>query len=304
VFISKKQSYLLLTLLLITRWTIAQSPAVAGFNFGFLPPSKPQDIATAAEFSFQEYSAFIKIPCKFRNSKTVVNNALDYSFLNSSVYGLATHHSEAYSVEFHRWRYNLQLLHVFEKKWRLVVSLRPTLSSDFKSQLSGDDFMLQGFALSSKKVNEVFSVGGGLAYNTRFGKPSLLPTMLVSLKRGRHQISLLLPMQSSYQFTIGQKNKLMIGLKHTFNGGQFNITASSPKNRDNSEADKVSYSRMNLGATLNYNLTKLMEFEIFGGVSLRRKYTFLDTYEKLYEFNLKNTPFVQASINLVPARRR
>ena len=194
--------------------------------------------------------------------------------------------------------------HQLNNSWRLLINLRPTLASDFEHSLSADDFVLQGIGFALKKVNEHFSIGGGIAYTMRFGKPFAVPVLPLNYKKGKHNISALLPIKLTYKYSLDNKEKLSVGFKHKVNGAQFNITAPNIEIYDVPEIDKISYTRANIGATINYNITKFVQLELYGGASVRRQYNLLDKSNKTHEFNFKEAPFVQFGITLVPPKKK
>ena len=155
-----------------------------------------------------------------------------------------------------------------------------------------------------KQVNEEFSIGGGLAYTMRFGKPFAVPVLPLNYKKGKHSISALLPIKSTYNYNLGKKEKVSIGVKHLVNGAQFNITAPNTANYDIPEVDKISYTRTNIGAVLNYDITKFLHFQVYGGASIRRQYELIDVSQKTHKFDLTESPFIQFGISVLPPKKK
>ena len=57
-------------ILLLTGNGLSQKPQLAGASYIFYPNSGLKDDTRNAEFTFQEFGGFIKIPYKFKNGKT------------------------------------------------------------------------------------------------------------------------------------------------------------------------------------------------------------------------------------------
>lgn len=86
-------------------------------------------------------------------------------------------------------------------------------------------------------------------------------------------------------------------------GAQFNITTPNVEKKDVPEIDKIRYTRANIGAAIDYNLTKFLRFEVCGGASVRRQYYLMDKSNNTHEFNLKETPFIQFGVTIVPPKK-
>lgn len=282
----------------------AQDIEIAGISSVFYPNTGLKGSDNSAEVSFQEYGAFINIPYKFKNKKTVLVNGLGYGWIESSSSGLSFLETGKNKEQLQAIYYQLMFAHQLNNSWRLLINLRPTLASDFEHSLSADDFVLQGIGFALKKVNEHFSIGGGIAYTMRFGKPFAVPVLPLNYKKGKHNISALLPIKLTYKYSLDNKEKLSVGLKHIVNGAQFNIATPKIEKYHIPEIDKISYTRANIGATINYNITKFVQLELYGGASVRRQYNLLDKSNKTHEFNFKEAPFVQFGITLVPPKKK
>jgi hypothetical protein len=282
----------------------AQNFEFAGISSVTYPKTKLKDSESPAEFSFQEYGAFINIPFKLKNEKTFIINGLGYGRVESKGSDLPYFNYNIKRENLNAIYYQLAFAHKLKADWTLIIGLRPTLASDFKTSISFDDFVFQGIGFALKQVNERFSIGAGVAYTMRFGKPFAVPILPINYKKGKHDITAMLPVKSSYKYYLGKKEKLSIGIKHVIYGALFNISTSDMELQDVPEIDKISYSRFNLGVAINYDITKSLRFEIYGGTSARRQYHLIDVLSNTHKFDLKNTPFFQLGIVLLPQKKK
>ena len=194
--------------------------------------------------------------------------------------------------------YQVTLLHQWNEKWNLAVNLTPTLASDFKAKLNSDDFIFQGAVTATKKISSTFKLGGGLAYSARLGNPQLIPLVNLHYKNNKHEVNAVLPINVKYTYSLLPSDKLELGVKYNLNGGNFNVHSE-----DNS-IDKINYSRINFGVLANYQLTKILRLEAFGGLSAGRNYSLIDANDTAYDFDSESAPFFSVGIVLVPPKRK
>lgn len=300
-----KSSYFVLIISVIFMATLnAQDFEFAGIGSVTYPKSGLKSNDNPAEFSFQEYGAFINMPYKLKNEKTIIINGLGYGREEIKGSDLPYLNYNMNRENLNAIYYQLVFAHRLNTDWRLIVGLKPTLASDFKKNLSFQDLVFQGMGFALKQVNERFSIGGGVAYTMRFGKPFAVPVLPINYKKGKHDITAMLPVKSSYKYYLGKKEKLSIGIKHVINGAQFSISNSDMDLQDVPEIDKISYSRFNLGAAINYDITQSLRFEIYGGTSARRQYHLIDVLSNTHKFDLNNTPFLQFGVVLLPQKKK
>lgn len=282
----------------------AQDFELVKIGYANYPSTVLKEGENDTEYSLQEFGAAFNIPCRLKNKSTAILNGLSYAWVENSTINLPIDDSEPSKEHLHTITYQLMIAQKLSEKWRLIINLRPTISSDLKTKVSSDDFILRGAVFASNKINEHFSIGGGVASTMRFGQPRIIPILSFNYQKGKHSIRAVLPVKSSYNYSFGIKEKLKIGLRHHINGAQYNITSSQSENYDIPEIDKIRYSRANIGATINYQLTKLIQFEVYGGTSVRRRYELLDDIDNTHLYDLKNLPFVQFGIAIVPPIRK
>jgi len=273
----------------------AQDFKLAGIKYANYPTSEIKKDSGNQEISFQEFGAFVNFPKKLKNNKTVLVNGFGYGFVEASLDNPLFLSNEK---KLQTLYYQLTLLHQWNEKWNFIVNLKPTLASDFEGKLSSDDFVFQGAVTATRKFSSTFKIGGGLAYSARFGSPQLIPLVNFHYKNNKHEVNALLPINAKYTYSLLPSEKLELGIKYNLNGGNFNVHSA-----DNT-IDKINYSRANFGVLANYQLTKILRLEAFGGLSAGRKYSLIDTDDTTYDFDSKSAPFFSVGIVLIPPKRK
>jgi hypothetical protein len=275
----------------------AQDFKLAGIKYAnYLKTELKNDLGNQG-ISFQEIGAFVNFPKKLKNDKTVLVNGFGYGFVEAS-FDNPLFRFDDNNKKLQMFYYQVTLLHQWNEKWNVLVSLKPTLASDFEEKLSSDDFIFQGAVTATRKLSSTFKIGGGFAYSARLGNPRLIPLVNLQYKKKRHEINALFPINAKYTYSLLPSNKLELGVKYNLNGGNFNVYSE-----DNS-IDKINYSRVNFGVLANYQLTKILRLEAFGGLSAGRKYSLIDTDDTTYDFDSESAPFFSVGIVLVPPKRK
>lgn len=297
VNVNKTWLITLILLVLVIHNTHSQSNQLAGTSYFIYPNSGLIDKQSNANFSFQEFGGFVRIPYKFKNETTRMINGISYAYIKSNIDNLPTDIEGANFKIFQAITYQTIIAQKLPRDFNLVFSLKPTIASDFEEKLSSDDFIMQGFLFASKKKSEHLSIGLGLANTMRLGNIFLLPIIPFYYKNYKHTINAVFPLKFDYTYIVNSNETLKIGIRETANGGNINITAPYSSNNI-TEVDKVNYSRVNIGPIIYYNINKYIQFEMLSGISLRRQYNLLDKEENHENIDLKNTPFFQVGLFL------
>ncbi|WP_157941197.1 DUF6268 family outer membrane beta-barrel protein [Arenibacter catalasegens] len=275
----------------------SQDFKLAGIRYNNYQQSEIKNDAGNQEISFQEFGAFVNFPKKLKNDKTFLINGFGYGFVEAS-FDNPLFQPIQNEEKLQTFYYQLSLLHQWNEKWNLAVNLTPTLASDFEGDLNSDDFIFQGAAFATRKINTNFKIGGGVAYSARLGTPRLIPLVNLHYKNNRHQINALLPVNLKYTYSLLPNEKLELGMKFNLNGANFNVSSE-----DNS-IDKINYSRANVGVLIDYQATKMIRLEAFGGLSGVRNYSLIDMDGTEFDFDSEAAPFFSVGIVLVPPKRK
>lgn len=293
--------YLLVILLILVTYRIkAQDLKLAGVEYFTYPKVKIREGNENVHTRFQEFGTYANYPTALKNGNTVLVNGFLYGQVQATLYNNATGNESSY--DFHKIAYNFMVIHKWNKKWSLVGRLSPTLAGDFEASLSGRDFLMQGTVSVSKKISEQKIIGGGLLYTTRLGKPMLLPSFQFRYKTNKHLMNIYLPAIINYSYTTDNKQKLYIGFRLVMNGANFNVSNDQFSGGNN--VDRLNYFRVNIGPTVSYQLTRLLQIEATGGLSTFRKYQFEDIRGTNYKYNSTTGAFFNIGIAIVPPQQK
>ncbi|MDR7128032.1 hypothetical protein J2X69_000360 [Algoriphagus sp. 4150] len=296
-----KFKYLLPLALLATMTEVsAQVLKLAGVDYLYYPKVRLNDDGSSLQVSFQEFNSYINVPMKLKNERTFLVNGLQFSLLEATSFSdiSTTEHKQ----KFYKISYSFMVIHRLTEKWMLISRLSPTLASDFGDKLNSDDFLMQGFLVANKQINQKLMAGGGLIYTTRLGKPMLLPGLQLKYEQSRHQFFTFLPATIEYNYRLTQEEKLWIGFKSVLNGDNFN---SSIDNFSGSvQVDRLNYVVANFGPTARYRFAKIVQLEIFAGLNAMRRYHFEDAHRKLHTYSSQISSYFSVGLTIVPPTRK
>jgi hypothetical protein len=187
--------------------------------------------------------------------------------------------------------YTAVLVRELSEKWGLTAVVAPGLFSDFKDELSYDDFNLQGAVVFGRKYSQSFSLGFGAAYSLKFGEAFPLP-LLTLLWTGESgwKTDLFLPMRAELWY--GPNPKVEFGLTARLGGGQYH---GSPE-RYAAGNPQMRYSVATVGPSLKLHQSKGLHLIVDGGATLLRRFEFFDGDTKENSLDLKNSGFVRVGI--------
>ncbi len=214
------------------------------------------------------YKAKVQLPFKLKDQKTILNNSIEFTFLNPT---LANSNFKIDSkLNFYSFSYGFNYIRKLgTKRWVLITSVKPTVASDFNNSLSIEDFLFQGSILISKRLNKFTKVGFGGVHDTKFGKNPTLPLLQLIRKKGHYETDILLPAHIRQSYSFGD-NK--IGANIYFTGGNYNFDTPTNFKRD---LDKLIFSKLNAG----------LEYEVSSGkntaLNFNLGYTILNRIEFL-----------------------
>ncbi len=149
-------------IMLSSTSSFSQDLKLAGVEFFSYPKSKIENGTGNEEVSFNEYSAFVNIPIKFTNNKTMTINSLRYSTIQTTLYNSPFVNAGEVEKSLYKLSYSLIVVQKLNNDWTIIAGLTPTLASDFERKFSLDDLILHWNALVSKQISLDFLIGGGL----------------------------------------------------------------------------------------------------------------------------------------------
>ncbi len=194
----------------------------------------------------------------------------------------------AYSIE-----YSFVLKHIFSQKWTLMTILTPGIATDFEADISGDAFTYQAVVVFIRRYNEKLSVGYGAAYTNQFGTPAPIPVLALNWNNGaRLRANVILPVSIELWYTYNKN--LEIGLLTQGNGNQYH---GNPARWD-VNVPYLRYSAFGAGPAVNYSLAENMKLNIHCGYTFLRRFEFFDNKIEKGSYDLKQTLFIKAGINI------
>jgi len=286
-------------LLLISTPLMSQDFQLAGFSFTRLPGAEVTNAPLNQEVEVNEYNFFLNLPKQLKNEKTVLINGLQYRLVTPSVdndLNLGVN-----GKNLHLLGYRLTVLHQLANDWKVLLSLNPTLSSTFNTSLEGDDFLMNGALLFIKEKSDRFSYGGGIAYLSSFGEPRFIPTLQLTVSSEKSKLHVLLPRRITYDHYFG---KVTAGLKAEASGSRYNVNYTRTTSLNDTElVDMLVYSRIVLGSSLKYRVSKFIELEASGGIAVARR---MELQGDLFEdanYDTANGSFFSFGISIVPYKK-
>lgn len=271
---------------------------MAGIEYATYPKARLKDEASNIQASFQEFGVYANYPIALKNKKTIIINGFAYGIVQANSYNDAL--VKQTTEDFHKISYNFMIVHKLNDKWSFVGRLAPTLASDFNSKLNNDDFIMQASVAVNKRINENTLIGAGIAYTTRLGKPLILPAFQLLHEKNRQQLKVVLPAGIDYAYKPGNTSKWLIGARLGLNGANFNVSANDVPAI--TEPDRLNYFRANIGPVVSYKITKLLQVEAFGGLSMLRRYQYEDIKDNTYQYDSKSSGFFNIGLAIIPPK--
>ena len=257
-------------------------------NVGLKDPANSQ--LEGLDLSVTELDAFLKYPIKLKNEKTILINTLKWHFVKAPFDDLPADRS--FEANLHSIQYDFTVRHKLSEKWIGIVSLSPTLASNFKNGISGDDFFFQGMVGFKYQQNRFMSYGAGVSYTNGFGEPKTVPILLFDYKTDRIKISIKAPVSASFKY---KSKKVSYGLDAKLEGGQYNLASNNNSGSITSNNETVKFSRYNIGPAIGWNFDKNYRFEVSAGISLKRTLKAVDNNGIETDYDLDNGLFLKTS---------
>ncbi len=247
--------------------------------------------------SYQEFGIQFKLPIQTKNKKILLVNSLQYDLLQATLFEVPFFSELKTQKNFHKIAYALMAVHRLNENWTILARAKPTLVSDLNHDLNGKDFIFQGTLLASHKINSKLKLGAGIVYTTQTGEPLLLPAIQLSYNHNRHLLKMILPSHINYLYSLDEEGKYKLGLKAKFSGGNYAVNFNGNDKGISKSINRVVYSRGNAGLLYNMKLTEMLRLELQGGISMLRKYRFVDIENSTATFDAKNSGYFTTSLH-------
>lgn len=298
--INKSTVLLLWVFLLTGSQAISQDFQLSGVSVAQFPEAQITGSSSKEEIVVNEYNFFLNLPVKLNKDKTTLINGFQYKLV--TLYADGGVNSGLDEERLHLISYRLNVLHQLANKWTMFISLNPTLSSTFNTQLEGEDALFNGAFILMKKKSDWFSYGGGVAYTASFGEPTFVPTVQLTLSSENDRLNVLLLRRITYDRYFG---KFTAGVQASVGGSYYNINHEvTGTNNDLEFIEKLVYSRVLLGPVLRYRLSENIKLETTGGIVIARKADLQGEPFNEENYEIANGFFFKVGIVLVPPQKR
>lgn len=196
----------------------------------------------------------------------------------------------------HAIRYNLMVMKVLSTKWSMLASIMPGLASDFRADLSTDDFTIEAALVFILKYSYKFSLGFGLAYSRQFGEPFPVPVLALDWNNGSTmRANAILP--ASFEFWYAMSPRFELGLVLSGDGNEYH----GDPDRYGGDNPKMKYSTLTFGPSLKYRFTETLSVLVDGGYTFLRRFEFTNEIgdtELKETLDLENAAYVRIGFQI------
>jgi len=234
----------------------------------------------------------VKLPVRFY--KGILINGFSYSQYDIDYDSNVLINTESIET-FKTLSYSLNYIQRLNNGWSYMIMASPTISSDFESSLSMDDFVFNGgliFTKNKDKSKFMF----GLIYNTAMGFDAPMPFLNYSRRiNNKFSYDLGFPI-TKIDYRINSNNKINLHIKPK--GFYSNI--SNNLVLDNSEiAEKARYQSFVTGLNYLHAINNYWKISLDVGYQLSSEYNLLDgNKNNVYNVDTKNSVYMGVSLKL------
>ena len=302
-FCTTTKRNLFILFLLLSIHSFAQDFKLAGINYTYYPARQIKNsINPNDKISYEEINFHVTIPFFSTNKKNIILNKLSDTHMEVTTY-LASGESSFISGPFHTINYSLTWMHIINKKWLYLISAGPSLASDLKDDLSWNDVLFEGTGIVRHTFNDRWSSGLGIAYLSQLGRPLLLPVLQANYHKDLFTASVLLPLSVGFTFSTPNK-KIKYGFEGKLSGNNYNLVDGYYLAGTTDFIDKIRYSRINIGPTLEWNFWRSLHIETSTGITTHRLLELEDNNKQLYTYDAKPGPYFKIGLYLSPPAKK
>lgn len=246
------------------------------------------------KIGMNEFRVELRYFAVLKKDKIILVNGINYSnfTFNIEKANFITELSE----DFHSLSYNLGLIKILPKRWKLFMSIVPTLATDFGESLTTEDFILQASILATKRSTPFFEYGFGLAYTSSFGVPLPIPLFRLSRKKNNWKTSAVLPVYALQAYSFSDNTQL--GIKLSISGNLYNSYLDS--STTSLDLNKVSYSRILVGPEFRQKLLGDFYLNLTSGLVFRNILEFQDNNSNVeIDFDVKEKFFLNVGLKFL-----
>jgi len=267
-----------------------------GISFTHNPKVGLKDPGTqlyGLDLNVTELDAFVRYPIQLKNEKTILINTIKWHYVKAPFDDLPE--DRRFDANLHSIQYDFTLRQKLSDNWTGLISLRPTLASNFKDGISGDDFFFQGMAGIQYQSSEFTKYGAGVSYSNGFGEPKTFPILMFDYMTENTVTSIKAPVSASFKY---QPNKVSYGVDAKLEGGQYHLSSTDNSGPVITSNETVKYSRYNIGPTVGWGFNDSSRFEVSAGISLKRTLKAIDNAGVETDYDLENGLFLKTAFYL------
>jgi hypothetical protein len=257
---------------------IAQEDALINIEYSFVHER-------LNSVGFNNSYIVINVPSEI--SKGILTNSMFYSEYRvkySSDEFVITKHLE----RFRSIGYTLKYFNPINSEWSYNLALSPTISSNFESNVSFRDVILNGSLIFTKKYNNSkFELG--LVINSNYGYNSPIPLITFSSKIADNLSYKFGFPQSTLNYQINSKNNLNLYVKPK--GYYANLSNKIVLN-ESDFAEKSRFRSVITGLNYVHTIDDYWKILLDAGYQLSSNYDLLNNNNSVYQFNAKNSFYV------------
>ncbi len=218
------------------------------------------------EFDYTEVSllAFITKPIDLGGNWTAISYVnLETSKFNFDGNALIGAFGDDLESDLYRVGIPFVIAHFHESsRWTYGAWINPEISSDFK-HIDGDDFYVSGAIAAGYKVNECFTIGGGIYVSDIFHDVWAIPGIGFAWVPNEDWLIAYYGPRFVARYDINERNQ--VGLEVANNGGVWNIDA-------NNNSLEIDYQSWRSGLYYRYNLTGELWLEAAAGFTFANEF--------------------------------
>lgn len=256
----------------------AQDVNTVNIDFNLIPKSSNY-------VGYNNASIELNIPTKI--SKGFLINSVSYSkytmeYPTSSEWSLKNINS------YNSVSYSIKYLNDITSKWSCSLQISPTLSSNFATNISKSDFILNGRVILINKNNNGNLFKIGIIRNTNFGNDMLLPYVAFISEIDNLNFSIGFP-NTTINYQINPTNTLSLYAKPK--GFYANLNNKMILN-SSTQLEKAKYESIISGINFAHKIDDFWKIVFDAGYQLGSSYNLLNKNKSVFKFKTKNQIYI------------
>jgi len=220
-------------------------------------PAGQPDVSLAAT----TLQAELLVPIFIKSTRTLLLPGLSYAATWFGLNGVNAYPDPG--GPWHNLTLTLGVVQSLPRRWRLAITFRPGLASDFKN-VSSDDLRFSGAVMAMHALNPKLTMGFGLVGNYSFGDFLPLPGFFLDWRPGP-SLRLWIILPRFLQFSYTWRRRIEVGVRMKLSGSRITI-------RGRPNVDNARCSQIDGGAYVALRLFSQLWLSLYGGVPIYRRF--------------------------------